>query len=501
MNKLTAADGFTADGFGLSVAASGDTVVVGAPDTVGSSIFDGGVYIFQRDHGGPDSWGQVAKRSGLDDRPGQSVAISGDTVVLGDTVALNSKGAAFIYQRNHGGTDNWGLVATLTASDAQMHDAFGFASGISGDIAVVGAFREDTGGDDSGAAYIFYRDQGGTDNWGQLKRLKGTGIGAGDSFGYNVAVSGDTVMVRARYGGFVHVFERNSGGADNWGEVKRIPSVSGDSGFALSADTAILGMHHVFAPGAAAIHERDQGGKDNWGLVTTLTPSVANAIDDFGYSVGLDGDIAIVGASWSRAEPDRPGAAFVFHRDEGGADNWGEVNVLTSPDAIDNDWFGRSVAVNGGIAVVGAPFETWWGDPGNAYVFEPKFGTPLPPTATPTSTSTPDLTDTDGDGCPDQRENGSDEMLGGMRDWQNPNDFYDVLGGGGGPPDGVIDLPNDVLGVIQHFSPAGAPPYDVQFDRGPSSGPHPWNMTAPDGVIDLPNDILGVITQFDHDCR
>ena len=67
-------------------------------------------------------------------------------------------------------------------------------------------------------------------------------------------------------------------------------------------------------------------------------------------------------------------------------------------------------------------------------------------------------------------------------------------------PDGVIDLPNDILGVILHYSPQGQPPYDVNFDRGPSSGPNPWNMTAPDGVIDLPNDILGVILQFNHRC-
>ncbi len=67
-------------------------------------------------------------------------------------------------------------------------------------------------------------------------------------------------------------------------------------------------------------------------------------------------------------------------------------------------------------------------------------------------------------------------------------------------PTGVIDLPNDILGVIQHFSPSGAAPYDVQFDRGVSGGPNPWNMTAPDGVIDLPNDILGVILQFNHNC-
>ena len=113
----------------------------------------------------------------------------------------------------------------------------------------------------------------------------------------------------------------------------------------------------------------------------------------------------------------------------------------------------------------------------------------------------PEPADTDGDGCSDQREVGQDETLGGLRDFLNPHDFYDVLGAGGGPPDSIIDLPNDILGVIQRFSPTGAAPYDVAFDRGPSVGPNPWNMSAPDGVIDLPNDILGVIQQFNHSCQ
>ena len=112
--------------------------------------------------------------------------------------------------------------------------------------------------------------------------------------------------------------------------------------------------------------------------------------------------------------------------------------------------------------------------------------------------------DTDGDGCADAHENGPDETLGGQRDWQNPNDFYDVAGSPlppqNGAPDGVIDLPNDILGVIQHH-PAGTLGYDVQFDRGPWTGPNSWNDTqGPDGVIDLPNDILGVILQFSHRC-
>ena len=91
--------------------------------------------------------------------------------------------------------------------------------------------------------------------------------------------------------------------------------------------------------------------------------------------------------------------------------------------------------------------------------------------------------------------------MGGLRDPLNPWDFYDVAGLAGPSPDGVIDLLNDVLGVVQHFSPMGGPPYDVSFDRGPTTGPNPWNMTAPDGAIDLLNDILGVISQHGHSCQ
>ncbi len=104
--------------------------------------------------------------------------------------------------------------------------------------------------------------------------------------------------------------------------------------------------------------------------------------------------------------------------------------------------------------------------------------------------------DMDGDGCADAKENGPDETLGGLRDPLNPWDFYDVNG------DQIIDLSNDIFEVIQHYAPTGTEPeYDVAFDRGPQDGPNVWNMTAPDGVIDLTNDILGVILQYFHSCQ
>ena len=69
-----------------------------------------------------------------------------------------------------------------------------------------------------------------------------------------------------------------------------------------------------------------------------------------------------------------------------------------------------------------------------------------------------------------------------------------------GPKDGVIDLSNDILGVIQHYSPTGLPPYDANYDRGPIAGAYHWKRSGPDGVIDLANDILGVIMQHSHNC-
>ncbi len=103
-------------------------------------------------------------------------------------------------------------------------------------------------------------------------------------------------------------------------------------------------------------------------------------------------------------------------------------------------------------------------------------------------------TDYDDDGCKNEAELqtvAGSETSGGRRDPTDPWDWYDVN------QDGVIDLLNDILGVIQHYQPAsgGAPPYHIAFDRGAFDG-HPWEMTAPDGVIDLLNDILGVIRQY-----
>jgi len=109
--------------------------------------------------------------------------------------------------------------------------------------------------------------------------------------------------------------------------------------------------------------------------------------------------------------------------------------------------------------------------------------------------------DTDKDGCKDGVEMGEDEKVGGDRDPVNSWDYYDVAGANGGLPDQTVDLANDILGVITHFSPGGGDKYDYAHDRGPAKGASWIDTEPPDGAIDLPNDILGVIQQFSHNCE
>ncbi|MCH8920375.1 MAG: FG-GAP repeat protein, partial [Chloroflexi bacterium] len=183
-------------------------------------------------------------------------------------------------------------VLKLTASDAQASVEFGFSVAVDGDTAVVGAFRESAGGSNAGAAYVFGRNEGGADNWGEVKKLTASDAQGADLFGWSVAVDGDTAVVGAHL--------EDAGGN---------------------------------AAGAAYVFGRNEGGADNWGEVAKLTASDAQGNDRFGWSVAVDGDTAVVGAYLEDTAANNAGAVYVFGRNESGADNWGEVAKLTASDA------------------------------------------------------------------------------------------------------------------------------------------------------------------------
>ena len=310
------------------------------------------------------------------DNLGEDVAISDETLVVGaagDAPNGSNSGAVYVFERHHGGTDHWGEIKKIIPSDSSASIFFGLSVALDGDTLVVGASGA-TG--TTGAAYVFERNEGGSNNWGEIKKLVGSESAADDQLGYDVAIHGDTLVVGANLAagqaGAAYVFLRNQGGDGNWGEIRKLSASDADLGdhfgtsVGVSADTVVVGatFEGDLNSGAAYIFRRDDGGANQWGEVRKLTVTGAETL---GHRVAIAGDVALVGAYLTG----EVGAAYVFSRNEGGTDNWGMVKMLSPDDGFSGDRFGDSVALSGHTAVVGA---TWNENMGAAYTFERHLG-------------------------------------------------------------------------------------------------------------------------------
>lgn len=359
--------------FGGSIAISNDTIVVGAHRDSANGSLSGAAYVFVRNAGGADAWEQVAKLTASDAAQdaqfGYDVAISGDTVVVGAYGDDSYTGAAYVFERNAGGLDTWGQVQKLTSGGGAAGDFFGEFVDISGDLIVVGAPMTDSL---AGAAYIFERNAGGLDTWGQVTELIPTTPADSDArFGWSVAISGGTAVVGAHYdgnsSGAAYVFARNQGGSnDNWGEVQKLTGQDTTAfdrfGYAvdISVDTVVVGArdHDSLGneSGAAYVFERNQDGADHWGQVQKLTAADTAAHDRFGDAVAVHGESIVVGTPYVVQGSAQTGAAYLFTRNQDGKDAWGQADVLAPGVALeDGAYFGAAVALNGHTLVVGAP--------------------------------------------------------------------------------------------------------------------------------------------------
>ena len=313
-------------------------------DDAGST--SGSAYVFVR---GGGSWSQQAKLTAADaaagDQFGLSVSVSGDTAVIGafgDDDAGSTSGSAYVFVRDGG---SWSQLAKLTAAGAAAGDQFGLSVSVSGDTAVVGAFGDDDAGSTSGSAYVFVRDGG---SWSQLAKLTAAGAAAGDQFGRSVSVSGDTAVIGA--------WLDDDGGSNS-------------------------GSAYVFVRGGGS-----------WSQQAKLTAADAAAGDQFGFSVSVSGDTAVVGAAGDDDAGSTSGSAYVFVR-SGGA--WSQQAKLTAADAAAGDLFGWFVSLSGDTAVIGAFGDDDAGsNSGSAYVFVPEDTTA--PLVTPPGNITVDASEPGG---------------------------------------------------------------------------------------------------------
>ena len=372
--QLLASDGGYWDRFGSSVSIDGDYAIIGAIwDENNEEVVTGSAYVFIRSG---TTWTEQAKLLAsdgeYDDWFGYSVSISGDYAIVGAHYDDNNgidAGSAYVFTRS--GT-SWTQQAKLSASDGAADEWFGYSVSIDGEYVIIGAATDDTAnGNQSGSAYVFTRS--GT-TWTQQAKLLASDGAQNDYFGYSVSISGDSAIVGALYDdtGSAYVFTRSG---TTWTEQSKLLALDGASGdlfgwsVSIDNDYAIIGAPNdnesALMGGSAYVFTRSG---TIWMQQSKLLASDGEFADQFGQSVSIDADYAIIGAPYDDNIGSNSGSAYVFTRS--GTAWTQEVKLLASDGAADDN-FGGSVSIDGYYAIVGAS----WDDnvdynAGSAYVFK-----------------------------------------------------------------------------------------------------------------------------------
>ncbi len=314
---------------------------------------------------------------------GNAVAINGNTMVVGarfDSTTASQAGAAYVFVLNNG---TWTQQAVLLANDGAVADKFGQSVAISGNTIVVGAYQDDTGFADGGSAYVFVRS--GT-IWTFQQKLTPALMAANDEFGNAVGITGDSIIVGAHFAdlpsnsdaGAAYVFQRSG---TTWTEIQKLTPSSGTGGplggnnfgesVAMNGGRAVIGASGDNTPQtfAGAVYVFTESG-GLYGLQQKLTILNGSNGDRFGSSVAIEGNTLVGGAKeYSPAVGQSAfGAAYIY---EFNGSTWVSQGRLTASDGALADRFGWSVAVSNNVIAVGAREDdtTVGADAGSAYIF------------------------------------------------------------------------------------------------------------------------------------
>jgi hypothetical protein len=335
--KLVAADLAAENWFGFSVSISEGTAIIGAPlHSLGDVKWTGAAYIFERQ--GKKEWKEKAKLVAEDAVEkaefGHSVAISGDTAIVGAYLdphdGKNKAGSAYIFVSERG---QWEQQAKLTPDDADDGKNFGKSVAIHKHTAIVGAHLDNHSGSKSGSAYIFVRDG---NNWTQQAKLTASDAAARDEFGISVGISGSTAIVGSPFdddagskSGSAYIFGNNGGVWTERAKLTAADAAAGDgfgNAVAVDANRAIIGarLHDGRKPDSGAVYAFSRVAGAWVEQSKTIHKKDAEA-DEFGNAVAISEDFAIIGA-YRRNLPDKGGmccdlgvdggSAYIFHTEE-----------------------------------------------------------------------------------------------------------------------------------------------------------------------------------------
>jgi len=314
--KIVAGDPAMDDAFGSAVAIDGVTAVIGAPGVDDVDTDAGAVYVFDRSPNG--SWAEDIKLTAPDgmmgDAFGASVAIDGDLLAIGapfaDSSAASQSGATYIFRRDQFG--DWSFEVKLGPSDGETGDEFGASIAVESMTVAVGAPMSDEGGADSGSVYVFTPDL--TEQWVELAELASDDLNAGDGLGESVWIENGQVLA----------------GAPN------------ALGFA------------VAGAGAAYLFADDIGGV--WSQAAKFTANEEAAGDGFGAAVARVGRFTAIGAPTTD-----DGGAVYYHAQDPSTLTWAQSDRFNPVSVNPGDSLGMSVSMHDRVALAGAP-----GDDGEA---------------------------------------------------------------------------------------------------------------------------------------
>jgi hypothetical protein len=395
--KLTASDAQLNDrfGYGLNISQDGNTSIVGAP---WESTQKGAAYIHTRSG---STWTQQAKLIASDGATGDYFGIGmdlssdGTYALVGSYLAgASGTGQAYVFTES-GGT--WSQQAILTASDAGADDQFGYSVALSNDatIAVIGAPEEDTNGTTAGAAYIFTRS-GST--WTQQQKIQSTDIQAGDGFGFNVDISNDGNYIAigawredtsGDNAGAVYVFTESGG---TWSQQAKIQASDASAGqqFGMAVDlnsdgtTLAVGSADDAnnANGAAAYIFTRSG--STWSQQAKISDPTGVNYDQFGTNIVIsdNGNTAAIGAPGEDIDGSSAGGTYIFTRT---GTTWSLAKRLVISDIAASDENGFAIAISGdGTTVITGSYgdDDGGSESGSAYVFIAPAGTALNDTLT-----------------------------------------------------------------------------------------------------------------------
>ena len=373
--KLTSSDP-VAYNFGLAIAISGNTVVVGAPyATVGTNRYQGAAYVFVKPPSGWTNMTQTAmltaSNGGSSDTFGLSVAINKNTIVVGAPGHGIGTGAAYVFVKPESG---WGdMTQTAFLRDSGVAESLGLSVAVSGDTVVVTSDFTQNHGEGPGVAYVYVKPPGGWTDANQTATLNPSDGKQENFFGYSSSISGDTVVVGSPSdltSGAAYVFVKpKTGWPQTMAETAKLTASDGKGndffGFSVTTDatTVVAGAPYApwknnFGPGAAYVFVKPPSGWKNTTERAKLTASGGKSGDYFGNSLSLSGDLLAVGAPLATVGAhQRQGLTYLFHKPKDGWKTTSQFAAkVTSADGAANDNFGFSISLSGATVVAGAPY-------------------------------------------------------------------------------------------------------------------------------------------------